>query len=417
MFAGPTYYAKRTWTVAVVILAISATVRPAWAGDVYPTSLTADAAQHPEDPFDVIVIAGADADLKRILQTQAKEVPSQFFTLIPAAAISVRGREIATLAADPAIALVWRVPEDDFQTYVNILRGIEYSVQKGLVVLNISLGMPPQDGSFDLREPFNQISKAAYDRGHIVVLAAGNYGPDQGSISRWCTPWVACVGASNKAGSDVWINSSRAGANPANQLTVVAPGVDILTTHPANIPKTPDEIAAEKRIGFDKLVPPDKRAEYTVVTGTSFSTPYVTRIASLLVYFLVHRIDACEREHRLTFDIVYDRPLNREPDPRTEVERLVGVVRHVGAKRVITYPATGSSALVLQMLMDMAVGIKNYDSRQIGAGFVSWDNAVHYFGSYGIPKINIDSVKVVQANQSRQVNRGVRGDLRLLIAP
>jgi hypothetical protein len=73
-----------------------------------------------------------------------------------------------------------------------VCAGIEFCVQKGVDVINLSLG--PCSTEFHPDDPLLVATKVAYDRNIPVVVAAGNFGP--GKLQALAqAPWVISVGA------------------------------------------------------------------------------------------------------------------------------------------------------------------------------------------------------------------------------
>ncbi len=105
----------------------------------------------------------------------------------------------------------------------SLVTGIEWSVRAGFQVLNMSLGTVIH------YETLAEACRIAWEEGHLLVAAAGNFGNPPGlgdNVSfpaRY--PQVAAVAASN--GDDM--RSPWSSTGPAVELT--APGADILSTY------------------------------------------------------------------------------------------------------------------------------------------------------------------------------------------
>lgn len=133
-----------------------------------------------------------------------------------------------------------------------IRAGIDWCVQKEVDVINLSLG--PLGTDFDPNDPLQRATKAAYDRGISVVVAAGNFGPGNlQSLAR--APWVISVGAVD-ADARLLPDSSTGPPGSAGP-TVVSYGVPLELANPDP--------------NWEKYGP-----------GTSFATPRVARVAAFV---------------------------------------------------------------------------------------------------------------------------------------
>jgi filamentous hemagglutinin family protein len=136
-------------------------------------------------------------------------------------------------------------------TTFNILKGIDWAQSQGVRVINMSFA-GPKDPSLE------RSLKAAYDKGIVLIAAAGNAGPKSPPLYPGADPNVIAVTATD---ADDKIFS---GANRGKYISVAAPGVDILVPAPDNA--------------------------YQLTTGTSVAAAEVSGIAALLL----------ERNPRLT---------------------------------------------------------------------------------------------------------------------
>lgn len=139
--------------------------------------------------------------------------------------------------------------------YQNIINGIRWAADwKGVQgetvrVISMSLG-GPQD-----YPPLHEAIKYAVSKGISVVVAAGNEGDNSTSSSEFSYPGayseVIEVGAINS------IKSLASFSNTNDEIDVVAPGVDILSTIPGG--------------------------SYAKMSGTSMATPHVAGALALLI--------------------------------------------------------------------------------------------------------------------------------------
>ncbi len=129
-------------------------------------------------------------------------------------------------------------------TTFNILKGIEWATNQGARVINMSFA-GPRDPSLE------RALKVAREKGVVLVAAAGNAGPESPPLYPGADPNVIAVTA-----TDVRDGVFR-GANQGTQLSVAAPGVDVLA--PA-----PDEA-------------------YQMSTGTSIATAHISGVVALML--------------------------------------------------------------------------------------------------------------------------------------
>lgn len=129
-------------------------------------------------------------------------------------------------------------------TTLSILKGIEWSVSQGARIINMSFA-GPRDPSIE------RALKAAHDKGVVLIAAAGNAGPKSPPLYPGADPNVIAVTATDVA------DKLFSGANQGLQVSVAAPGVDVLA--PA-----PDE-------------------SYQMSTGTSIATAHVSGVVALML--------------------------------------------------------------------------------------------------------------------------------------
>jgi subtilisin family serine protease len=129
-------------------------------------------------------------------------------------------------------------------TSAHILAGIDWAIQKGARIINMSFAGPD--------DPMLQLAlQKAHDKGVILIAAAGNQGPSSPPLYPAADPNVIAVTATD-------INDKvMPQANQGPYIAVAAPGVDILEPAP--------------------------NAGYQMTSGTSVAAAHVSGVAALLL--------------------------------------------------------------------------------------------------------------------------------------
>lgn len=146
-----------------------------------------------------------------------------------------------------------------------VMAGIEWAVDQGVQVINLSLG---SDGACDGTDALSTLcDQAVQQHGVVVCVAAGNAGPAPSTVgSPGCARWVITVGAVND--SDQIANFSSRGPTSDGRVKpdIVFPGVDIVAPQASGTALGP-------------VIAPG----YIELSGTSMATPFATGSSALLL--------------------------------------------------------------------------------------------------------------------------------------
>jgi subtilase family protein len=131
-----------------------------------------------------------------------------------------------------------------YGTTEQILKGIDWAIAKGARVINMSFAGP--------RDPLVQLAlKKAYEKGIVLVAAAGNAGPNSEPLFPAADPDVIAVTATDV--NDALLPQANRGAH----ISIAAPGVDVLVPAP--------------------------NAQYQLTTGTSVAAAEVSGVIALML--------------------------------------------------------------------------------------------------------------------------------------
>lgn len=181
---------------------------------------------------------------------------------------------IASVAPGARILPVRVLGDDGSGNTADVVRGIDYAVQQGADVINLSLGVDvPIVGSDRV---YDGAIERALDAGRIVVAASGNDGvPTCGQPSAGGR--LLCVGAVDRRGL------RSAYSNFGEGLGLTAPGGSGQPIHGEDILST--FTRSDSFYG----------GPYTEIAGTSQATPHVAGVAALLVEKGLRGQDAVRR--------------------------------------------------------------------------------------------------------------------------
>ncbi|MBI2849288.1 MAG: S8 family peptidase [Chloroflexi bacterium] len=144
------------------------------------------------------------------------------------------------------------------------IAGVEWAVEKGVQIINLSLG---SSGGCDGSDALSLTCDAAVDLGIVVCVAAGNDGPWGGSVgSPGCARKVITVGASTE--NDLVADFSSRGPTQDGRIKpdVVFPGHNIVSCR-------------AKGTSIGNVI----SDLYTEASGTSMATPHATGAVALLL--------------------------------------------------------------------------------------------------------------------------------------
>jgi serine protease AprX len=183
---------------------------------------------------------------------------------IAAGSGAASGGKYVGVAPEASICVAKVLDDNGGGMMSNVMAGVEWAVDEGAQVLNLSLGAAgPGDGD----DALSVLCDAAVGEGVVVCAAAGNAGPGASTVG---PPGVArlviTVGASNKSDGIASFSSRGPTADGRTKPDVVFPGVNI---------------AAARATGTGMGTPVDDR--YTSASGTSMATPHAAGAAALLL--------------------------------------------------------------------------------------------------------------------------------------
>jgi subtilisin family serine protease len=145
-----------------------------------------------------------------------------------------------------------------------VIAGLEWAVDNEVDIINLSLGGdPPGDG----RDALSEVCDIVVERGFVVCVAAGNAGPDPGTIGPpGCARQVITVGASTDKDQIADFSACGPTEDGREKPDIVLPGVDI---------------TACRAKGTNMGTPSNEH--YTQASGTSMATPHASGVAALLL--------------------------------------------------------------------------------------------------------------------------------------
>ena len=158
-------------------------------------------------------------------------------------AASEDGRGLVGTAPRVGLWVVKMLRYDEQGSISDLVRGIEWAIDHGADVINMSLGTDEDNPALE------EAVRRASQRGVLMIAAVGNTGDRV--LFPAAYPEVIAVASTDRQDRRAWFS------NQGPEVELVAPGTDLLSTGASG--------------------------DYQVVNGTSFSVPYVTGTAALLL--------------------------------------------------------------------------------------------------------------------------------------
>lgn len=199
-----------------------------------------------------VVVAVIDTEIDKAHAELAGAIADSYDALGLAGPMETHGTGIAgtiaaharLLGAAPAVSiLAIRAFGGGSGTTMTIIKGLDYAVAHDARVINMSFAGPVDPA-------LTRALAAAHDKGRILIAAVGNKGPKSPALFPAADPNVIAVTAVDAK------DNLFDGANRGDHVAIAAPGVDILVPAPGNV--------------------------YTMSTGTSFASAFVSGVAALL---------------------------------------------------------------------------------------------------------------------------------------
>lgn len=167
------------------------------------------------------------------------------------AAATNNGLGVAGLGYDSTLVNVKVMADNGTGDYAALIQGITWAADHGAKVINMSLG------GFSASSALKDAINYAWNKGLVIVAAAGNSGTDTPFYPAYYTNAIAVAATDS---SDYKASFSNYG----DWVDIAAPGVNIVSTVPAD------------------NVPLGSASGYRYLSGTSMASPHVAGLAALV---------------------------------------------------------------------------------------------------------------------------------------
>jgi subtilisin family serine protease len=191
------------------------------------------------------------------------------------AAITGNGKGVASVAPGADLVIVRSLGADGSGNLADVNAGIEWAVNHGARVVNLSL---ESDGTALSLLPGESLSVGvdyAWSHGAIPVIAAGNSTPSLFGPTGYVGVNAVIVGATGRQNEVAWYSSPLTGA----QWGLVAPGGD--SRGPDGQASCAGALASGCIVSTGWF--PGQHNQYAVDEGTSMATPAVSGVLALLL--------------------------------------------------------------------------------------------------------------------------------------
>lgn len=274
-----------------------------------------------------------------------------------------------------------------------------YSYDSPIKIISNSWG---SSGKYEPLGPVSMATYKAHKLGIISVFAAGNSGPGEDSHNPYAQiPWGISVGAGDKFGKLADFSSRGLKSESGdftmpdgtewsynNEVSIVAPGVDIISTRAVT------NLAANGGDADLDAIETEYLPFYTMISGTSMATPHVSGIIALML------------EANPTLDNLTIKKLLQE-----SATNMPGYERwEVGAGYV---NARSAVAAALDYDMDQRVTVNNLEDKTFNANALiatseREENLELFYSPVGEPEIQYfevdDQTALVKASASTLAN-------------